>query len=329
MLTAVCGGTGGCGRCLIRVMSGKTSAPDGKEKDQLDGAQLRQGWRLACRTEIAGAVRVHVPPESLATAQRIQTEGQGPAVELDPAVHAYDVELGLPTLTDPRSDATRLCDRLGRRDLTFSVPVLRRMSVDLRAHQFHSTVYVKDKSVIGVRPAHALPLGLAVDIGTTKLAAYLTDLTDGVTLAARGEMNPQIAFGEDEMARIGHTINHRDGAEQLRNAIVEAINGLARDLCAQAGRKVDDIADVVLVGNTVMHHLFLGLPVRQLGQAPYVPAETAALDLPCSDPLGLSWRLARMPICCPISAVSSAPIMSRCCLPQVFLNSNPSYWESI
>jgi uncharacterized 2Fe-2S/4Fe-4S cluster protein (DUF4445 family) len=99
-------------------------------------------------------------------------------------------------------------------------------------------------------------------------------------------MNPQIAFGEDVMARIGHAIHHRDGAEQLRDAIVEAINGLARDLCFQASQQVDDIADVILVGNTAMHHLFLGLPVEQLGRAPYVPAETAALDLPCND-LGL------------------------------------------
>ncbi len=286
VLTAVCGGAGRCGRCLIRVMSGKTSEPDGEEEAQFDGDLLREGWRLACRTQIAGDVRVHVPPESLATAQRTQTEGQSPAVELNPAVHAYDVELEPPTLTDPRSDATRLRDRLGLPDLTFSVHVLRRMSVDLRAHQFHSTVYVKEKSVIGVRPAHALPLGLAVDIGTTKLAAYLTDLANGATLAAMGAMNPQIAFGEDLMARIRHATDHREGAEQLRNAIVEAINGLARDLCAQAGRKVDDIADAVLVGNTAMHHLFLGLPVGQLGQAPYVPAETAALDLPCNS-LGL------------------------------------------
>jgi uncharacterized 2Fe-2S/4Fe-4S cluster protein (DUF4445 family) len=146
--------------------------------------------------------------------------------------------------------------------------------------------------VIAVRPFGTSPLGLAVDIGTTKLAAYLVDLASGETLASGGAMNPQIAYGEDVMARISHAISHAEGGEQLRQAIVGAINQLARELCAQAGRNVPDrhvvgdIADAVVVGNTAMHHLFLGLPVKQLGLAPYVAAESAALDVKARE-LGL------------------------------------------
>ncbi len=279
MLTAVCGGEGSCGRCIIRVMSGQVSPPNRTEELELGREDVAAGWRLACQIEIMSDVRVHVPPDSLVTAQRTQTEGASLPIELAPAVRAYDVNLVPPALDDLRSDAARLRDALDAPALTFESPVLRSLSQDLRATDFRTTVFVKDSTVVGVRPPHTSALGLAVDIGTTKLAAYLVDLVSGETLASAGAMNPQIAFGEDVMGRIGHAISHPDGGEQLRAAIVQALNGLSRDLCAQTRRQVQDIADAVVVGNTAMHHLFLGLPVKQLGLAPYVAAESATLDL--------------------------------------------------
>ncbi len=279
MLTAVCGGEGSCGRCIIRVMSGQVSPPNRTEELELGREDVAAGWRLACQIEIMSDVRVHVPPDSLVTAQRTQTEGASLPIELAPAVRAYDVNLVPPALDDLRSDAARLRDALDAPALTFESPVLRSLSQDLRATDFRTTVFVKDSTVVGVRPPHTSALGLAVDIGTTKLAAYLVDLVSGETLASAGAMNPQIAFGEDVMGRIGHAISHPDGGEQLRAAIVQVLNGLSRDLCAQTRRQVQDIADAVVVGNTAMHHLFLGLPVKQLGLAPYVAAESATLDL--------------------------------------------------
>jgi uncharacterized 2Fe-2S/4Fe-4S cluster protein (DUF4445 family) len=286
MLAAVCGGEGSCGRCIVRVMEGQVSPPTGTEEHELGLDDVAAGWRLACQTNIASDVRVHVPPDSLVTAQRTQTEGQGRPTELDPAVRALPAELAPPTLEDLRSDAARLRDALSI-PLELDIHVLRRLSPDLRAVDFHPAVFVRGTTVVGVRPARTSPLGLAVDLGTTKLAAYLVDLASGETLAAAGAMNPQIAFGEDVMARISHVVDHTDGSTQLRTAIVDALNGLARDLCAQTGRDTLDIADAVVVGNTAMHHLCLGLPVRQLGLAPYVAAESAALDVASHD-MGLS-----------------------------------------
>jgi len=283
MLSAICGGEGSCGRCVIRVMSGQVSPPNSTEEVQLGQTDVTAGWRLACQTEIASDVRVHVPPDSLVTEQRIQTEGQALAVELDPAVRAFDVRLAPPALHDLRSDAARLRDAVNVPRLTFDTYALRRLPDDLRAWDFRACVFVRDSQVVAVRPVGTSPLGLAVDIGTTKLAAYLVDLSSGQTLASAGAMNPQIAYGEDVMARISHAIDHAGGGEQLRGAVVEAINHLARELCAQASLNVADIADVVIVGNTAMHHLFLGLPVEQLGLAPYVPAESAALDVLARD----------------------------------------------
>ena len=286
MLTSICGGVGSCGRCVIRLMSGQVSIPTITEELELGSEEVAAGWRLACQTEVLGEVRVLIPPDSLVTAQRMQTEGQTPPIDLDPAVRAFKVDLTPPTLDDLRSDAKRLRDALDSPSLAFAAPVLHRLSNDLRAFNFHVTVFIRGSSVVGVRPVLSRALGLAVDIGTTKLAAYLVDLSSGETLASAGVMNPQIAFGEDVMSRIGHAIIHPGGAEQLRSAIVETLNELARDLCTQIKRQTEDIVDAVVVGNTAMHHLFLGLPVKQLGQAPYVAAESAALDLPVHD-LGL------------------------------------------
>jgi uncharacterized 2Fe-2S/4Fe-4S cluster protein (DUF4445 family) len=287
MLAAVCGGDGSCGRCIVRVMDGQVSPPNDNEEEALGRDDVAAGWRLACQTHIASDVRVHVPPDSLVTAQRTQTEGQGRPTELAPAVRALPADLTPPTLADLRADAARVRDALSWPALEFDTHVLRQLSPDLRAVDFHPAVFVRRATVVGVRPARTAPLGLAVDLGTTKLAAYLVDLATGETLAAAGAMNPQIAFGEDVMARISHTVDHADGGEQLRTAIVDALNGLARDLCTQTGRATLDIADAVIVGNTAMHHLCLGLPVKQLGLAPYVAAESAALDVASHD-MGLS-----------------------------------------
>lgn len=282
VLNATCGGEGVCGRCIIRVMDGQVSSPNLTEEAEL-GKEIDEGWRLACQTEVQEDVRIHIPPDSLATAQRTQTESQTLPIKLNPAVRSLTVRLRPPNLADLRSDANRLRDSLGRSDLTFPASVLRTLSNDLRAYEFYVSVFLRGASVVGIRPADTAALGLAVDLGTTKLAVYLVNLASGETLATAGAMNPQIAFGEDVMARIGHAISKPEGGEQLRSVIVEALSRMASKLCEQVNHSTRDIADVVIVGNTAMHHLFLGLPVQQLGLAPYVPAESDALDIPAHE----------------------------------------------
>ncbi|MBA3028233.1 MAG: DUF4445 domain-containing protein [Desulfobacteraceae bacterium] len=122
--------------------------------------------------------------------------------------------------------------------------------------------------------------GLAVDLGTTKIAAYLVDLKTGETLAQAGRINPQTAYGEDLMARIHHAFKSTDGGGQLRNSVVRAINGLSRQLCDRTGQTTRHIQEAVVVGNTAMHHFLIGLPVRSLGCSPYIPAEINAMEVP-------------------------------------------------
>jgi uncharacterized 2Fe-2S/4Fe-4S cluster protein (DUF4445 family) len=284
MLAAVCGGVGICTHCKIRVMAGSLSPVGLAETAEFSEKEISAGWRLACQTRVCGDVQVFVPAESLVAPQRTQTEGQALTIDLDLAVRAVQVEIPTPTISDVRSDADRIRDRLGDPSLSFPIHVLSTLSPDLRAIQYHPTIIVHGHQVVSIRPSHSLMLGLAVDIGTTKLAGYLLDLNTGETLASAGRMNPQIAYGEDVMARITHTMSHlEDGREQLRVLVVKAVNALANDLCSQSGHSLEEIVDAVVVGNTAMHHLFLGLPVLQLGMAPYIPSESAALDLPCHE----------------------------------------------
>jgi uncharacterized 2Fe-2S/4Fe-4S cluster protein (DUF4445 family) len=142
---------------------------------------------------------------------------------------------------------------------------------------------------IAVKPAIRTPgaYGLAVDIGTTKLAAYLMRLENGETVAKAGMMNPQIAYGEDVISRIAYAGREADGAKKLQKVLLETLNKMLAAICAEAGVIPASVLDAVLVGNTIMHHLFAGLPVEQLGHTPFSPATTLPLTIPASE-LGLN-----------------------------------------
>jgi uncharacterized 2Fe-2S/4Fe-4S cluster protein (DUF4445 family) len=141
---------------------------------------------------------------------------------------------------------------------------------------------VKPEPAVTASGAH----GLAVDIGTTKLAAYLVDLGSGATAARTGAMNPQVAYGEDVISRIAYAGREKEGARTLQSVLVETLNRMLAEMRAEAGVSAEQVQDAVLVGNTAMHHLFAGLPVEQLGRAPYTPATTQPLTIPAAE-LGL------------------------------------------
>jgi uncharacterized 2Fe-2S/4Fe-4S cluster protein (DUF4445 family) len=290
-LAAVCGGAGTCGRCLVQVMSGALSSATEGERRRLSQERIAKGFRLACQARVLGDCRINVPPSSLTTTQRTQVEGRELDVPLDPVVHSYDVKLEPASRQDLRSDATRLCERLqteGLSCLRVDLVAAQRLPGILRAHEWGVTAAVIRDQIVAVLPPHNPPLGIAIDLGSTKLAGYLVDLRTGRTLAAQGVMNPQIAYGEDVMARLTYVVQRVEGARQLQEVIVSGLDSLARSLCEQAGQVPEDIVEAVIVGNTAMHHLLLGLPTEQLGAAPYVAALSEPVDLMARD-IGLSF----------------------------------------
>jgi uncharacterized 2Fe-2S/4Fe-4S cluster protein (DUF4445 family) len=211
-------------------------------------------------------------------------------VQPEPPVRAYRLQLLAPSLSSPRADADRLIEALYQQHQAHcgkvDIEALRILSTQLRSWNWECQAIVRNDEVIALIPWPNHPLGLAVDLGTTKIAGYMVDLSDGRTLAAKGIMNPQISLGEDIVSRMTVVINSPDEKGQIQQLAVEAINELATDLCAEVNANTEGIAEAVVVGNTAMHHLFLGLPVRQLALSPFVPAVSKALDVKASD-LGL------------------------------------------
>ena len=142
---------------------------------------------------------------------------------------------------------------------------------------------VRNEGVIAAIPRGSRPLGLAVDLGTTKIAGYLVDLSEGQTLATQGVMNLQISLGEDIISRLNAAICSPGRGVELQRLAVGALNELCHALCAEVGAKAEEILEAVVVGNTAMHHLFLGMPVKQLALSPFVPVVRHALDIKARD----------------------------------------------
>ena len=282
-LSAICGGRGTCGHCRVVLISGDLSAPTDIERTLFSAEELAGGIRLACQAIPVSDCVIHVPEDSLSSAQRIQVEGLQPLRGTDPPLTEHRVTVSPPTLHDVRSDADRLLaalDEASSADCdTLDIETARAMSSVLRSQDWTVQATVRDREVVAVGPWPSPTLGLAVDLGTTKLAAYLLDFTTGATLAARGAMNPQLRFGEDVVARLTHALTTSGGAAELSSAAVGAINDLVIELCGDADMDPARILEAVIVGNTAMHHLLLSLPVEQLSRAPYVPSVSDALDI--------------------------------------------------
>ena len=246
-----------------------------------------------------GDVTVDVPADVAAGVQRLELAGMERQVPFEPAVTEHIVTVTPPTVQDPRSDLTLLCDALNPRSWRSqadrklgrprtscgahgppTTPSSNGCPGLLRSNDWNLRVSLRGPEIIDVRPMAQRPLGLAVDIGTTKMAAYLVDMETGATLAVDGITNPQIAYGEDVMSRIAFTM--RNDAQRLTSVLLDGLNELVVRLCPEPER----IVDAVVVGNTAMHHLFLGLPVRQFGLAPYTAVVSEPVDVKARD-LGL------------------------------------------
>jgi len=285
-LVSICGGKGSCDGCRVRVMGGKLSSPTPDEESAFTTIEFEEGYRLACQAKPLTDIKVDVPPESLATTQRLQVEGQGVREVGKRIISPADVVLEPASLTDLRSDTARLRDALqieGYPSVSFSPEVLFNLSGFLRGENWRVRAALRGDHVVALLPEDARMLGLAADVGTTKVAAYLLDLESGDVLAVRGAMNPQISYGEDVISRIDYSNENEGGRETLQGKVVAALNGMIAEMCGEADVSMEQIVEAVIVGNTAMHHLLVGLPVRQLAMSPYVPAVSEPLDLPAGE----------------------------------------------
>lgn len=297
-IESVCGEKRTCGKCKVRMEEGffereslrsrrEHLSPLAPEENKFIGDREREaGYRLACAAELRGDALIFVPEESRGGKQVIRKAARDLAIELNPAVKGYYLELSPPTLRDPLGDFERLQNSLqncyGLKDLSIDFLALRDLSFKLRSADWKVTVVVwMDREVLDVRAGRVESIyGMAVDIGTTTVAAYLCNLGNGQVVATDSMMNPQVTYGEDVMSRITYAMmNPPDGLKRMEEAIVEGLNNLARSTAKTAGIAPEEIMEVTVVGNTAMHHIFLGIDPQPLGVAPFAPSVHRSLDI--------------------------------------------------
>jgi uncharacterized 2Fe-2S/4Fe-4S cluster protein (DUF4445 family) len=296
-IDSVCGGRGLCGRCQVLVAEGEfakhgvisssasLSPFSEPEMRYSRRAGLAEGRRLSCSTRVEADVVIDVPASSQVHRQVVRKEAGEHAIELNPVVRLHYVQVKQPDMHDPSGDLRRLFEALEAEwnltDLTCDLAVLQTLQPILRAAAWQVTVAVHaGKQIIGVWSGlHERAYGLAVDIGSTTIAAHLCDLRTGEVAASAGVMNPQIRFGEDLMSRVSYSMMNPGGAALMTAAVREALCTLAVDVARQAGISHEDILEATLVGNPIMHHLLLGIDPVELGGAPFALAVDHSLTL--------------------------------------------------
>lgn len=300
-LDTVCGGNGECGRCKVQLSEGRFSKfqiesvqthlssvgpADSKLYTQ---AQLNAGFRLGCRARILGDVVIDIPVESQVHQQVVRKAAAYIMLEAQPAVELITMEVAEAQLDTAMGDLERLLEAIefehGYTQLEVDSSVLRKLQPALRKGSWKITVAVYAQTrLIAIWPGcKARVVGLAVDIGSTTIAGHLCDLADGKVLASSGMMNPQIRFGEDLMSRVSYSMMNPGGDLEMTRVVREGVNELIKQLLAQAAIERDDLLDAVLVGNPVMHHLFLGIDPLELGGAPFALAIQDAINLPARE----------------------------------------------
>ncbi|MBS7653821.1 DUF4445 domain-containing protein [Candidatus Bathyarchaeota archaeon] len=285
-LTSICGGLGACGKCKVIVERGNVSPLTQAERKLLSEAEISLGYRLACQTLVTGRMVIRVPEESRTGKQRLQVEGIETRVEPNPCVKKYFVRLTKPTLNDIRSDADRLLDALqatyGLEGLRLGYEALQHLPLVLRESDWKITAVIwKENLVVDLEPGNtsARAFGYAVDIGTTKIAGYLLDLNTGKVVAVDSLMNPQIPYGEDVISRITYASSGLSELSKLQQAVVDGVNQILKVLLEKTGVNRWEIYEMTVVGNTAMHHLFLGINPKYVALAPYPPVVKSGVNV--------------------------------------------------
>ena len=306
-LASLCGGRGICGRCQMTPVLGsfaKHGISVGPEalsewSETESSYRRRRGLgadrRLGCMARVCGDVLVDVPPESQTHRQVVRKDVDVGKLRLDPVTTLHYVIIRSPTLEEATGDAQRLSaalgDQWGLAEVEVPAGMLRKLQEAIREGRGKVTAAVRDRrEVVAVWPGFSeAVLGVAVDVGSTTIAGHLADLATGEILSSAGLMNPQVRLGEDLMSRVSYAAMNEDGGARLTSVVREAVNELCEGLMESAGADRESVLEMVVVGNPIMHHLFLGLDVRPLGEAPFTLATDGPVEIAAQDVgIGLS-----------------------------------------
>lgn len=287
-LDSVCGGHGLCGRCQIVQSVGSfpkhgiesdadnLSDFSDTEEDYVDVyGDMDNGRRLGCSVQILGDVVIDIPADSQVHKQVVRKRAEVHDIEVNPLIRLHYVEVREPDMHDPSGDLQRLKEALKDQwdlsGLETDYYLLGQLQDILRKGQWNVTVAVYGgQRIIAVWPGFKDTVyGMAVDVGSTTIAAHMCSFYDGEVLASAGLMNPQIKFGEDLMSRVSYVMMNPGGDKKMTSAVRESLQELCLSVCQQANIELTDILEITLVGNPIMHHLMLGIDPTELGGAPF------------------------------------------------------------
>ncbi len=310
-LDSVCGGRGICGRCQIKHTVGEFAKHKiSSAAENLSGLSatelrydekrgLRKNCRLGCSSTVQGNLVIDVPEESQVHKQVVRKRAELRDIELNPVTRLYYLSVKEPDMHNPAGDLERVYDALEQQwqlsGLTCDFRIMSGLQKALRQGKWKITVAVHHRippdntlEITSVWPGfHDRVYGLAVDVGSTTIAAHLCNLSTGELMASAGLMNPQIRFGEDLMSRVSYVMMNPGGDVEMTDAVRDAINVLAGQVAAEARIDLNDILEAVFVGNPVMHHLLLGIDPVELGGAPFALATGSAITRPALE-MGLN-----------------------------------------
>lgn len=324
---AFCGGKGTCGKCKIRIVdpNASVSEPTDHEYRALTEEEIDEGYRLACQTKIFGDSRVYLTDQMMPKGNRILVDadlenlGIKNNVKIDPFIKTQKLYVIPADMNNPRNDFSGLAESMLVKDhLTIfendiesiddvKYEIARILPHAIRSHEGKISAYFRRTRDgrfqlfdVEENEQEKKAFGLAFDIGTTTVVGYLVNIETGLISSISAMLNPQVAIGEDLVSRITY-IKENNALEKAQDLVTDAINHIINDVCRKAEMPKTAIKDMVVVGNTGMHHMFFGLPTDYLAVAPFVPVFKAPINISARK-LGLN--------CNPNVNVYSPPVIA-------------------
>ncbi len=300
-IDSVCGGRGICGRCQVEAGEGEfakhkivsscsnMTAFSSVEERYTSKKGMKEGRRLSCQAMIEGDLLIDVPAESQVHKQVVRKRADVRQIEIDPPIQLHYVEVAEPDMHHPSGDLERLQSALeaqwGLTNLHCDLRTLQTLQPVLRKEKWQVTVAVENKkTIIAIWPGYKdNAYGIAVDLGSTTIAAHLCDLQTGEVTASSGIMNPQIRFGEDLMSRVSYVMMNPGGEKEMTATVRDALDTLIGVVASEGNIERSDILSMTFVGNPVMHHLLLGIDPTELGGAPFALTLNSSIHLYASE----------------------------------------------
>jgi len=305
-IDSVCGGRGICGRCQVECAEGNfqkhqivssqshlNPLTDAEKKYSERRKVLLDNRRLSCHTLLQGDVVIDVPPESQVHKQIVRKDADLRDIVLDSTISLHYIDVEEADMHNPKGDLQRLYEALKREwdleGLECDLHLMQKLQPVLREGNWKVTAAVYDgKRIVDIWPRFKERVyGLAIDVGSTTVAAHLCNLHTGEVLNSGSLMNPQIRFGEDLMSRVSYVMMHPEGAQEMTQAIQAGLNKLITQIATEIDITVEDVMELVIVGNPIMHHILLGINPVELGGAPFALATDASVRTRASE-LGIS-----------------------------------------